>query len=440
MDKKAKSKGFFALDVHQFERIRQNGLGVEEAATYLSLLKSTDQSNVVSSGGVRSVMDYSGLSRAEVKRAIHHLENRGLIECLEVERKRARKAERYNLPIHDSRRSLSPKERGIVEAIEASQQPAGNSDIQAAHRAASKGWVEKRSDGWQIIEHSNTVAFIPNSFVQVSEGHSPLYRLVNGGELGPIMLAAELYQLQNLMDERGVPLDVIRGHFRASDDFSVRLQNHRLHYLVPGRLYQDDETGERRSFDRAHSHKWRGEGGQAVWDNLRALDAAHVTEWAVYSANGKTPEHDEYAYNRPQRPLGVLRNGRQVLNTPESRPAFMAFLVYKLKQADGQLTESLPQLIEEWQSSGWVFAFENASVSHVEGVSVLRLTHRAKTENMKVWYRDLCQECDRAFFFVESAAQSHFPQISGIVQEIQRTSDFKEAISMKINDSSMPVQ
>ena len=29
--KKAKSKGFFALNVHQLERIRQNGLGVEEA-------------------------------------------------------------------------------------------------------------------------------------------------------------------------------------------------------------------------------------------------------------------------------------------------------------------------------------------------------------------------------------------------------------------------
>lgn len=40
------------------------GLGVEEAATYLSLLKSTDQSNVTSVGGVRSVMHYSGLARA----------------------------------------------------------------------------------------------------------------------------------------------------------------------------------------------------------------------------------------------------------------------------------------------------------------------------------------------------------------------------------------
>ncbi len=440
MAKKVKSKGFFALDVHQFERIRQNGLGVEEAATYLSLLKSTDQSNVVSSGGVRSVMVYSGLTRAEVKRAIRHLENRGLIECLEVERKRARKAERYNLPIYDIRRSLSEKERAIVDAIKAGQQPSGNSDIQAAHRAASKSWVEKRSDGWQIIEHSNTVAFIPNSFVQVSEGHSPLYRLVNGGELGPIMLAAELYQLQNLMDERGVPLDLIRGYFQASDDSSIRIQNHKLHYLYEGRDYEDHETGETESMSQACNHLWRSEGGRVFWDNLCALDAAHVTEWAVYSANGKPPVNDEYGYNRPQRPLGVLRNGRQVLNTPESRPAFMAYLVARLHEAGGQITESLPQLIEEWRNASPVIAFENASVSHVEGVSVLRLTHRAKTENMKVWYRDLCQECDRAFFFVESAARTYFPQISGIAQEIQNTPDIREAISMKINDSSMQVQ
>jgi len=436
MAKKAKSKGFFALDVHQFERIRQNNLGVEEAATYLSLLKSTDQSNVVSSGGVRSVMDYSGLSRAEVKRAIRHLENRGLIECLEVERKRARKADRYNLPIHDSRRTLSPKERGIVDTIEAGQQPAGNSDIQAAHRAASKGWVEKRSNGWQIIEHSNTVAFIPNSFVQVSEGHSPLYRLVNGGELGPIMLAAELYQLQNLMDERGVPLDVIRGYFYPVG--SQRLENHRLHRLYPGRHAPDSETGSMGFGKACEPSGFRDYEQETFWPWLEALDAAHVVEWAVYNANGQP--NGKYAYNRPQRPLGVLRNGRQVLNTPESRPAFMAYLVARLHESGGQITENLPQLIEEWRTASPVIAFENVSVPHVEGVSVLRLTHRAGTENAKVWYRDLCEECDKAFFFVESAAKSYFPQISGIVQEIQRASDFKEAISMKTNGSSIPIQ
>jgi hypothetical protein len=430
--RKPKSKGFFALDVHQFSRIRQNGLGVEEAATYLSLLKSTDQGNVVSSGGINSVMSYSGLTRAEVKRAIRNLESKGLVEALEVERKRARTADRYNLPIYDHRPALSPKEHGILEAIEAGQQPAGQSGIQAAHRAASKGWIEKRSDGWQIIEHSNTVAFIPNSFVGVSEGHSPLHRLVNGGELGPIMLAAELYQLQNLMDERGVPLDVIRGYFYPGREIGIG--NHRLHLMRPGRHKPDRETGDM-GFAQAHNQPWLAK--ETFWDDLSALDAVHVTEWSVYSANGKPS--DEYGFNRPQRPLGVLRNGRQVLNTPESRPAFMAFLVARLKAGE-QITDSLPQLIEEWRTSSPVIAFENASVSHVEGVSILRMAHRAETKNAKVWFRDLCKECDEAFSFIETAARVIFPQISGMIEEIQTTATFVEAISMKSNDSLMYAQ
>ena len=34
-----KAKGFFALDVNQFERIQTLNLGLEEAATYLCLLE-----------------------------------------------------------------------------------------------------------------------------------------------------------------------------------------------------------------------------------------------------------------------------------------------------------------------------------------------------------------------------------------------------------------
>ena len=65
-----KGPGFFALDVHQFERIRTAGLGIEEAAAYLCLLVSTDQGNVVSSGGINSIMTYSGLSRGEAKKGV----------------------------------------------------------------------------------------------------------------------------------------------------------------------------------------------------------------------------------------------------------------------------------------------------------------------------------------------------------------------------------
>jgi hypothetical protein len=428
MAHKFKSKGFFALDINQFERVQQKGFGVEEAATYLSLLKSTNQGNVVSSGGINSVMGYSGLTRAEVKRAIRNLESKGLIECLEVERKRARTVDRYKLPIHDHRQALSiPKERGTVDAIVAGQQPNGQSEIQAAHRAASKGWIEKRSDGWQVIEHSNTVAFIPNSFVQVSKGHSPLHRLVNGGELNPIMLAARLYQLQDLMDERGVPLGVVRGHFYPV--WHKGIGNHRLHLLGQGRHKPDRETGYT-GFNKSHHWAWRGK--ETFWDDLHALDAMHVTEWSVYSANGQ--HNREFDFNRPQRPLGVLRNGRQVLNTPESRPAFMAFLVVRLNETGQQITDSLPQLIEEWCATSPVIAFENASVSHVEGVSILRMSHRAGTENAKVWYRDLCKECDEAFSFIETAARARFPQISDMVEKINTMAKFGEAISKKLND------
>ena len=430
MNKEAKSKGFFALDVNQFEKLSESGLGVEEAATYLSLLKSTNQSNVISIGGVQSVVNYSGLTKSEAKRAIINLEGTGLLESLEVERKRARRAERYKLPIFESRKPLSAKERSVLNAIKAGDQPSGKSDVQAAHRASAKGWAEKLSNGWHVVENTNTVAFIPNSFVQPTEGRSPLHRLVTNGELGPIMLAAKLYLLQNLMDERGVPLNVIRGFFHASDEHRRRFQNHNLHYLMPGRKCEDQRTGKPESFSLACNHHRLGNSGGSLWDNLTALDRAHVIEWSVYSANGKPSEGDKFAYTRPQRPLGVLRNGRQVLNTPESRPAFMAFLVYKLKQAGGEITQSLPQLIEEWKNSGWIFAFENASISHVEGVSILRLTHRASTDNARVWYRDLCHECNEAFFFIESAAQSYFPQLSGIIEEIQKTPNFKGAISM----------
>lgn len=435
MAKTTKSKGFFALDVHQFERIRGAGLGIEEAAAYLCLLTSTDQSNVASSGGINSIMSYSGLSRAEAKRAVRNLEDRRLIECVDVERKRARTVVRHKLPVHDSRRPISAKERAVYEAIEAGKQPASASEVQAAHRAKDKGWVEKRSDGWQVIEHTNEVAFIPNVFVRGSDGHSPLYRLVNNGELGPLMLAAELYQLQNLMDHRGVPMDMVRAFF--SPYHQARIGQHKIHHLNLGRSYEDPKTGEEKSFIRVQNHRWRGEG---FWDSLAVLDAAHVVEWTVYSANGKPSASDCYATHRPQRPLGVLRNGKQVLRTPESKPAFMAYLLWCLHQGQGQLHRETTELIEEWRTASPVVAVENTSVSHVEGVGILRMVHRADTENVKVWYRDLCQECDQAFFFIKQVAQEKYPQVSDMIRTIQTQANLTDAISMEINDSSTTVQ
>ena len=306
---KNKRRGFFALDVHQFDQINQNDLGLEEAATYLCLLAGTDQSNIASSWGVNSVMEHAGLSRAEAKKAIRNLTQCGIVECKDVARPRARSVHRYDLPIHDGRLPLSQKEKLMIEAVQAGQQPGSARDVQTLHRAKNKGWIEKRADCWCLIEHSNEVAFIPNSFVRVRQGHSPLHRLVNSGELGPIMLAAELYQLQNLMDARGVPAELIRAYFRAYR--SEPIERHIIHHLELGRCYDDSDSGDEDEMSRAHHHSWRT---NKFWENLEVLDAAHVTEWAVYSANGKPHATDIFAFQRPQRPLGVLIDIPQMIS------------------------------------------------------------------------------------------------------------------------------
>ena len=56
-----KRKGFFALDVDQFERAAD--LGPEPAAAYLALMAGTDQSNTVSAWGINAIATHTGLTR-----------------------------------------------------------------------------------------------------------------------------------------------------------------------------------------------------------------------------------------------------------------------------------------------------------------------------------------------------------------------------------------
>jgi hypothetical protein len=101
----------------------------------------------------------------------------------------------------------------------------------------------------------------------------------------------------------------------------------------------------------------------------------------------------------------------------------------QLQESGGQLSASLPQVIAEWREQSPIIAWENASVSHVEGVGILRMTHRADTENAKVWFKDLCKECNDAVFFIERSAQRYFPQMSDFYREFLTSADFCGAIS-----------
>lgn len=426
-----KAKGFFALDLDQFLQIGRVNLGIEEAATYLALMKGTDESNSISRGGIHSIMEYTGLSRSEAKRAVDHLERHHLVSKVDVERARARTVPRYILPAHEPRKPLAKAEADVLALIGSGQQPQSKTEVNAAYRAEQKGWIEKQSQGWAPLPASRRVAFIPNTFVHADGWQSPLKRLVQIGEIGPALLAAELYHKQDLMNERGLPLALIRTFFRpvGSEALGASPSGYRIHALEMGR-HQDDGEG---SFDRSYEPGMFTADHGTFWDDLRALSKAHVTEWAIYSANGK-PKH-QADYKRPQRPLGVLRGAKQVHSTPEASPAFVAYSMFlEQKRRPGEELPELDQMIRDWQEQSPIIAIEEAHVSHVEGVGILRMVNRAATENTAQWYRDLHKECRDHLFFLQSAMKSAFPHMPDIEQQYAQKSDTDPAISIKIND------
>lgn len=392
MTDKKKSKGFFALDVDQFFEIQDKGLGVEEAATYLALMKGTDQTNTISRGGVNSVMEYTGLTRSEAKRAIDNLAKVKLVEKLDVERARAKTVPRFKLPLHESRTPLTALEASVAAEIEAGRQPTTMKDKNTAYRARDKGWIEKLSTGWAAVPASARIAYLPNMFVDMQGQPSPLGRLVQIGEIGPLMLAVELYHKQDLMNERGIPTSAVVAHYRSESSVMAGSapSGFRLHHLRAGRLYT--EEGKEKSFDQTYCPKEFRYSNETFWADLRALDAAHVTEWAIYSANGKP--NGKYAFNRPQRPLGVLRNGKHVRNTPEADAAFVSYMMWceqqRISKGTGSFT--IDEVGQYWRDHSPIIAVENAHVSHVEGIGILRMVYRADTENTAQWFRDRHKE------------------------------------------------
>lgn len=426
-----KVKGFFALDLDQFLQIGRVNLGIEEAATYLALMKGTDESNSISRGGIHSIMEYTGLSRAEAKRAVDHLERYHLVSKVDVERARARTVPRYILPAHEPRKPLAKAEADVLTLIGSGQQPQSKTEVNAAYRAEQKGWIEKQSKGWAPLPASRRVAFIPNTFVHAEGWQSPLKRLVQIGEIGPALLAAELYHKQDLMNERGVPLASIRTYFRSvtSQTLGASPSGYRMHELEMGR---DHDNGEG-SFERSCIPSHFTADNETFWASLGALDKAHITEWAIYSANGKPS--NEYDYKRPQRPLGVLRGGKQVHSAPEASPAFVAYsMLLEQNKRPGELLPDLDQMIRDWREQSPIIAIEEAHVPHVEGVGILRMVNRASTENTAQWFRDLHKECRDHLFFLQGAMKAAFPHMPDLEREYQQDADLGKAISMKINE------
>lgn len=386
-----KRKGFFAIDVDRFERA--GNLGLMPAAAYLALMAGTEESNTLSSWGIHAISENAGLTRHEARQAVAALVRADLIVELEAARTRARTKPRYRLPTTEKRPALSPKEQTALAAIKSG----GTPDTQAAYRAAGKGWIEKINGTWAEIPANPKVAFVPNSFVRTNAGMSPLARLLNAGEASPLLLALRLYGRQNLMEARGVPVENIKQHYRAHISQQFVGHPYRFVALTPGRIWE----GEEGSFDKSGIPGHFSLANEDFWAALRVLEHAHIVEWAVYTANGKPA--DKYATSRPVRPVAVVRNGVIQVAAPESGAGKLSHAIFCTHDNP---TAAPDEIEQHWQRQGFLTAIEHASVPHIEGIGILRMTHRADTDNAKAWWHQINEESREAIFFYRGVADA----------------------------------
>ena len=184
------------------------------------------------------------------------------------------------------------------------------------------------------------------------------------------------------------------------------------------------------NFVKAYQPKTFRHKKDAFWRDLEALDAAHVTEWAIYSANGKPT--GKYAFNRPQRPLGVLRNGKHVRNTPEADAAFVSYMMWCEQEriSEGSRAFDAEEIGQFWRDDSPIIAVENAHVTHVEGIGILRMVYRADTDNTAQWFRDRHKERREALFFLDGVRKAAFPESVVIQSGIDDLSNSGTAISI----------
>ena len=115
---------------------------------------------------------------------------------------------------------------------------------------------------------------------------------------------------------------------------------------------------------------------------------------------------------------GLGRSATSVQFALASRDAARAYLAHpvlgpRLRDAtDLTLTHAIfcghddpaaaPAEIERhWERRGFLAAIEHASVPHIEGVGILRMTHRADTDNAKAWWQQVHAESREEFFLPE---------------------------------------
>lgn len=82
-----------------------------------------------------------------------------------------------------------------------------------------------------------------------------------------------------------------------------------------------------------------------------------------------------------------------------------------------------------WRDHSPIVAVENAHVTHVEGIGILRMVYRADTENTAQWFRDRHKERRESLFFLDGVRKAAFPENISIQMDSEKVRKTSLAIS-----------
>ena len=209
-----KGAGFFAVHRRTWARICDAG-SLNEAAAYLVLAQGTGRDNRSTSWSATSLQRYVGISWARGKLAVEGLTSKGFIRRADNS---TTERPRYELRSH-AELALSDYERSVVDRLRGDKEMVLTGTIKHRLRELEeRRIVARQPDGsYRAVDATNPedLIWLPNTLITGTEAGEdpPVRRLRSAGDLWTLRLLIDLYHAQNLRDDGGISIKLLRQKY-----------------------------------------------------------------------------------------------------------------------------------------------------------------------------------------------------------------------------------
>ena len=400
MTENTDSRGnFFAIDKRVWAHVC--GIGINAAVSYLVLGCFSQKNNRTTSASVNAIENYTTISRGRSQKALQQLIDRGVV----TQKKGGTKPQYFLVPAHevpDLRMekpfSLSDLEQVVFkETANSDWRPRSKSERDALKRIKSKGWVRLDADGsierveWEAPEW----IWLPNTLVMGAGSEvPPVEKLRQRRDVMVLRLFIDLYDVQNLGEEGGVPRRLLRQEYKRVKmlelrEFTVWGFTPEPQGVTWGNRDIDLHRRDPDSFTTEEKAKGAN-GAVGFFERLDDLERMGLVEWVPHFFEGDDEDAEVLFICGDE--LGAPRDGDENATVQNGET--------ELGAAAAAASEHLLYIHEDKLECGvWESPPLQAPVPRqyrdVQVVGIARLRYRPKTSLTASWWAKACRGRER---------------------------------------------